>query len=101
MADEPLSQEQIEARLGDLPGWELEGSRLARGYRLPSHFAAAALTVHIAQIQEELGHHSDLTLGYNTVGLSVSTHSAGGAVTEKDLTLATRVEAIASAHGAH
>ncbi|MFC9247412.1 4a-hydroxytetrahydrobiopterin dehydratase [Streptomyces sp. NPDC057136] len=100
MADEPLSQEEIEARLGDLPGWALEGDRIARGYRLPSHFAAAALTVHVAQIQEELGHHSDLTLGYNTVGLSVNTHSAGGAVTEKDLTLAARVEAIAPAHGA-
>ncbi|MGW8884966.1 4a-hydroxytetrahydrobiopterin dehydratase [Streptomyces sp. NPDC055749] len=100
MPDEPLSQQEIEARLGDLPGWALEGSRITRGYRLPSHFAAAAMTVHVAQIQEELGHHSDLTLGYNTVALSVNTHSAGGAVTEKDLTLATRVEAIAPAHGA-
>lgn len=101
MAVEPLSQKEIEDRLADLPGWSLDGDRLARAYRLDSHVAAAALVVHIAQIQDELDHHSDLTLGYNTVTLTVNTHSAGGAVTEKDFGLARRVEDIAPGHGAH
>ncbi|MZF54634.1 4a-hydroxytetrahydrobiopterin dehydratase [Streptomyces sp. SID5594] len=100
MSAEPLSKTEIEQRLESLPGWVLEGDRITRTYRLPSHFAAAALTVHIAQIQEELNHHSDLTLGYNTVALSVHTHDAGGKVTEKDLELATRVTAAAPGHGA-
>ena len=72
MAVEPLAQKEIEERLAELPGWSLEGDRLARTYRLGSHFAATAMVVHIAQVQEELGHHSDLTLGYDTVGLSLS-----------------------------
>lgn len=96
----PLPQNEIEDRLRDLPGWTLEGDRIARTYRLPSHFAAAGLTVHVAQIQDELDHHSDLTLGYNTVALSVNSHDAGGKVTEKDITLATRVAAVAPGHGA-
>ncbi|WP_326680586.1 4a-hydroxytetrahydrobiopterin dehydratase [Streptomyces sp. NBC_01237] len=100
MPAEPLLPSEIETRLRALPGWAREGGRITRTYRLPSHFAAAALTVHVAQIQEELGHHSDLTLGYNTVALSVNTHDAGGAITEKDLALATRVAAAAPAHGA-
>ncbi|MEU0376453.1 MULTISPECIES: 4a-hydroxytetrahydrobiopterin dehydratase [Streptomyces] len=100
MSAEPLSKTETEHRLESLPGWALEGDRITRTYRLPSHFAAAALTVHIAQIQEELNHHSDLTLGYNTVTLSVHTHDAGGKVTEKDLELATRVTAAAPGHGA-
>lgn len=54
----------------------------------------------MAQIQDELNHHSDLTLGYNTVRLAVNSHDAGGAVTQKDLTLAGRVEAVAAGHGA-
>ncbi|MFD5794303.1 4a-hydroxytetrahydrobiopterin dehydratase [Streptomyces diastatochromogenes] len=101
MAVEPLSQKEIEDRLAELPGWSVEGDRLTRTYRLGSHFAAAALVVHIARIQDELDHHSDLTLGYNTVSLSVNTHSAGGAVTEKDFALARRVEDIAPGHGPH
>ncbi|MFF9350475.1 4a-hydroxytetrahydrobiopterin dehydratase [Streptomyces sp. NPDC014734] len=99
MPAEPLSQQEIEARLGDLPGWSLEGGRINCTYRLRSHFAAVALTVHVAQIQDELNHHSDLTLGYNTVALSVTTHDAGDVVTGHDLALAARVAAIADGHG--
>ncbi|CAL9637106.1 Putative pterin-4-alpha-carbinolamine dehydratase [Streptomyces sp. enrichment culture] len=101
MPVEPLSQKEIEDRLAELPGWSLDGDRLTRSYRLGSHFAATAMVVHIAQVQEELDHHSDLTLGYDTVSLSVHTHSAGGAVTEKDVELARRVEDLAPGHGAH
>ncbi|MFJ6512633.1 4a-hydroxytetrahydrobiopterin dehydratase [Streptomyces sp. NPDC091406] len=100
MSAEPLSPSETDRRLESLPGWAREGDRITRTFRLPSHFAAAALTVHIAQIQDELNHHSDLTLGYNTVALSVHTHDAGVAITEKDLTLAARVAAAAPAHGA-
>ncbi|ELP67951.1 4a-hydroxytetrahydrobiopterin dehydratase [Streptomyces turgidiscabies] len=96
----PLSQKEIEDRLAELPGWSLDGDRIARSYRLGSHFAATALVIHIAQVQEELDHHSDLTLGYNTVSLTVNTHSVGGAVTNLDFELARRVEALAPGHGA-
>ncbi|MFD8014089.1 4a-hydroxytetrahydrobiopterin dehydratase [Streptomyces sp. NPDC058955] len=101
MPTQPLSQKEIEDRLRELPGWSVEDARLVRSYRLPDHFAATALVVHVAQIQQELNHHSDLTLGYDSVALAVSTHSAGGALTEKDFGLAQRVEAIAPGHGAH
>jgi 4a-hydroxytetrahydrobiopterin dehydratase len=101
MPVEPLSQKEIEDRLAELPGWSLDGDRLTRSYRLGSHVAATAMVVHIAQVQEELDHHCDLTLGYNTVSLSVHTHSAGGAVTEKDVELARKVEDLAPGHGAH
>ncbi|MFE5394627.1 4a-hydroxytetrahydrobiopterin dehydratase [Streptomyces sp. NPDC056568] len=97
----PLSQQEIEERLAKLPGWSLADGRLTRSYRLGSHFAATAMVVHVAQVQEELDHHSDLTLGYDTVSLAVHTHSAGGAVTEKDVQLARRVEDLAAGHGAH
>lgn len=100
MPVEPLSQKEIDDRLAELPGWSLDGDRIARSYRLGSHFAATALVIHIAQVQEELDHHSDLTLGYNTVSLTVNTHSVGGAVTGLDFELARRVEDLAPGHGA-
>ncbi|WP_327267683.1 4a-hydroxytetrahydrobiopterin dehydratase [Streptomyces sp. NBC_01218] len=100
MPTAPLTPAEIEEGLGELPGWAYAEGRLTRGYRLPSHFAAAAFTLHIAGIQDELNHHSDLTLGYRTVSLAVHTHDADGAVTAKDLALAARVTAAAPAHGA-
>ncbi|MFJ9339821.1 4a-hydroxytetrahydrobiopterin dehydratase [Streptomyces sp. NPDC101733] len=101
MASEPLSQKEIEDRLRELPGWSFEDDRILRTYRLGGHRAAAALVAHISVVQDELNHHSDLTLGYDTVRLSVNSHDAGGQVTEKDFALAERVEALAPAHGAH
>ncbi|MFD5662573.1 4a-hydroxytetrahydrobiopterin dehydratase [Streptomyces hirsutus] len=98
---EPLSLQEIEDRLAGLPGWSLDDGRLTRSYRLGSHFAATAMVVHVAQVQEELDHHSDLTLGYNTVSVAVHTHSAGGAVTAKDVELAHKIEDLAPGHGAH
>ncbi|MGW0335006.1 4a-hydroxytetrahydrobiopterin dehydratase [Streptomyces sp. NPDC003011] len=100
MPVEPLSQKEIEDRLAELPGWSLDGDRLTRSYRLGTHFAATAMVVHIARVQEQLDHHSDLTLGYDTVSLSAHTHSAGGAVTELDFELARKVEDLAPGHGA-
>ncbi|MFD5567733.1 4a-hydroxytetrahydrobiopterin dehydratase [Streptomyces cadmiisoli] len=100
MPVEPLSQKQIEDRLAELPGWSVDADRLTRSYRLGSHFAATAMVVHVAQVQEELDHHSDLTLGYHSVSLSVNTHSVGGRLTELDFELARRVAELAPAHGA-
>ncbi|WP_328320879.1 4a-hydroxytetrahydrobiopterin dehydratase [Streptomyces sp. NBC_00388] len=100
MPAEPLTRKETEDRLRELPAWSLDGGKITRSYRFGGHFAATAMVVHIAQIQEELGHHSDLALGYNTVSLSVHTHDAGGAVTARDFELARRVEEAAPGHGA-
>lgn len=101
MSAAPLSPKEIGERLTGLPGWSHDGGRLRRSYRLGSHFAATAMVVHVARVQEELNHHADLTLGYNTLSVAVQTHSAGGAVTAKDIELARRIEGLAAGHGAH
>ncbi|NGO69859.1 4a-hydroxytetrahydrobiopterin dehydratase [Streptomyces boncukensis] len=100
MLPEPLSTPEIEEALAELPGWALEGDRLVRTYSLPRHLPAAAMVMHVAAIQEELDHHAELALGYNTLGVSVNTHTVGGRVTGLDLALARRIEAIAPDHGA-
>ncbi|MFI5618961.1 4a-hydroxytetrahydrobiopterin dehydratase [Streptomyces sp. NPDC051567] len=101
MPSEPLSQKEIEDRLRDLPGWAFAEDRILRTYRLGGHFAASAFVAHIAVVQQELNHHSDLTLGYDTVRLTANSHDAGGVVTEADFALAERVESLAPAHGAN
>jgi 4a-hydroxytetrahydrobiopterin dehydratase len=101
MPVEPLSPQEIDKRLTELPGWAVtEGDRLTRTYSFSGHLPAAAMVMHIAQIQEELGHHSDLILGYNKIIVSVNTHTVGGKITELDFGLARRIEAVAAGHGA-
>ncbi|MEU0528568.1 4a-hydroxytetrahydrobiopterin dehydratase [Streptomyces niveus] len=99
MAKNSLTSQEIADRLAALPEWSVEDGKIARSYRLADHFAAAAMVLHVARIQEELNHHSDLTLGYNTVDLAVNSHDVGG-ITDRDFDLAARVEEIAPTHGA-
>jgi 4a-hydroxytetrahydrobiopterin dehydratase len=96
---EALSRKQIEEHLKKLDGWSTDGRRIERLYSIP-HIQGAAFIVHIAAIQHDLGHHSDATLGYKTVHLSISSSDIGGYVAEHDIELARRIHAIASAHGA-
>ncbi|MFP8886232.1 MULTISPECIES: 4a-hydroxytetrahydrobiopterin dehydratase [Streptomyces] len=100
MAPRPLTSQEIDAALAELPGWEFTEDRLRRTYSFAGHFPAAAMVLHVARIQEEMNHHADLLLGYDSVGVSVNTHSVGGKVTELDVRLARRIEEIAPSHGA-
>ncbi|MGD3111296.1 4a-hydroxytetrahydrobiopterin dehydratase [Streptomyces sp. YGL11-2] len=97
---EPLSDTEIQDRLAELPGWTVDGTLLCRRYHFRGHLPAAVMVMHIARIQEELGHHADLTLGYNRLAVAVNTHSIGGRITALDFGLAHRIEEIAAAHGA-
>lgn len=42
----------------------------------------------VARVANEQNHHPDLTISWNTVIVECCTHSAGGAITELDHTLA-------------
>ncbi len=96
---EALSHDQIETRLAELAGWSTDGRRIERTYSIP-HIQGAAFIVHIAAIQTDLGHHSDATLGYKTVHISISSSDLGGYVADHDIELARRIQAVAPAHGA-
>ncbi|NEA55845.1 4a-hydroxytetrahydrobiopterin dehydratase [Streptomyces sp. SID13666] len=96
---EALSTEQIEERIKGMTGWSTDGRKVERSYSIP-HIQGAAFIVHIAAIQDDLGHHSDATLGYRTVHVSISSSDIGGYVAEHDIELARRIEAAATGHGA-
>ncbi|WP_326687059.1 MULTISPECIES: 4a-hydroxytetrahydrobiopterin dehydratase [unclassified Streptomyces] len=100
MAPQPLTPEETEQALAGLPHWKTDGDSVSRTYSFDKHLPAAAMVIHIAAIQEELNHHSDMTLSYNTLAVTVNTHSVGGRVTELDIALARRIEEIAPGHGA-
>jgi 4a-hydroxytetrahydrobiopterin dehydratase len=94
-----LSTEQIENRIKNLSGWSTDGRKIERTYSI-RHIQGAAFIMHIAAIQNDLGHHSDATLGYRTVRVSISSSDIGGYVAEHDIELARQIEAAAAAHGA-
>jgi 4a-hydroxytetrahydrobiopterin dehydratase len=93
-----LSPDDVAAALERLPAWSGGADGVERTLQLPSFRAAAEAISMIADVAEQLDHHPDLDLRWTKVRVAVVTHSAGG-VTELDLELARRVDALFPPHG--
>ncbi|MGY4860138.1 VOC family protein [Cryobacterium sp. AP23] len=72
----------------------LEGALYA-SYRTRNFAAGVRLVDAVAAEADALNHHPDVTLGFDEVGFTLSSHDAGG-VTTRDLNLALRIQELAA-----
>lgn len=95
-----LSDDEITTGLQDLSGWTLSADRTAilTSIELVDFVAALDLVNLIGREAERQQHHPDIDIRWNTVTLTLSTHSEGG-LTAADLALARRINAIAGVDG--
>ena len=89
-----LSKVEIQQRLKGMLGWSHAGKSLHKRFTFKSFVAGIGFVNRIAEAAEKAGHHPDITINYNLVTLSLSTHSEGG-VTEKDFQLAKEIDGLA------
>jgi 4a-hydroxytetrahydrobiopterin dehydratase len=87
-----LSHDQIEERLAALPGWERLGESICRQYSFASFAESMTFVRRVADLAEKANHHPDILVEYSKVTLTLTSHDAGG-LTERDLDLATRIDA--------
>ena len=95
MTDE-LNDESIEGWLKGRKGWKRAEKVLTKNFDFQSFRDAIVFVNRVASLADDLDHHPDIDIRYTRVGLSLTTHSAGG-ITEKDLKLAERVDFATSA----
>jgi 4a-hydroxytetrahydrobiopterin dehydratase len=89
-----LSDEEIEARLGDVEGWSRDGDAIVREFERGDFVGSVRFVDAIVGPAEELGHHPDVEISWATVTVRISTHSEGG-LTAADFELAARIDALA------
>lgn len=89
-----LSEAQITTWLEANADWLRTGAVLSRSVQLADFPAAIALVVAVADAAQELDHHPDIDIRYDTVRFELSTHSAGG-LTALDIDLAQRISVLA------
>ncbi len=89
-----LAPNEVQGRLARLPGWALDGTAIRKTFRFPSFASAIAFVDKVAVIADTADHHPDITIKYDHVTLTLSTHSAGG-LTDRDFALAGEVETVA------
>jgi len=89
-----LGDDEIERRLGERDGWERQGDALQRKFKFDDFQGSVDFVNRIAPVAEEMNHHPDLSISWNEVTVSLSTHSEGG-ITESDFELASKIDPLA------
>lgn len=86
-----LDESEIEARLGQLPGWSRAGGAIEKTFECGDFVGSVNFVDSLVAPAEEMGHHPDLEISWDKVVVRVSTHSEGG-LTAADFELAGKIE---------
>ena len=90
-----LSDDEIAGALEKLPGWSLVDGKLHKGFVFEDFVTAFGFMSSVALVAESSNHHPEWFNVYNQVRVDLATHDVGG-VTQNDVDLAARMNAIAS-----
>jgi 4a-hydroxytetrahydrobiopterin dehydratase len=74
--------------------WQEKNNTLYRKFEFKDFSQAFAFMTRVALAAEKMDHHPNWTNVYNTVETSLSTHSEGDIVTEKDRKLAKKIDGL-------
>lgn len=85
-----LTDDQVNAALADLDGWEHADGTLRRSVTFGSFLAGIAAVRRVADRAEAADHHPDIDIRWRTVTFVLVTHSEGG-ITEKDVAMAREI----------
>ena len=90
---EMLSEDELQAALGELTGWNKVEDReaIAKSFEFKNFNRAFAFMTRVALMAERIDHHPEWFNVYNKVDITLATHDAGG-VTELDIRLAKFIE---------
>ncbi len=88
-----LSDEQIEDNLSGLDGWSRDGDAITKDFKRDQFTGSVEFVNEILPVAEDMGHHPDLAISWDTVTVTISTHSEGG-LTASDFELAGKIDAL-------
>jgi 4a-hydroxytetrahydrobiopterin dehydratase len=91
-----LNDESIDGWLNGQKGWSRSENLLTKTFEFSSFRDAIIFVNRVAGLADDLDHHPDIDIRYSTVVILLSTHSVG-ALTDKDLKLAERIDFATSA----
>jgi 4a-hydroxytetrahydrobiopterin dehydratase len=88
-----LSDEEVDAALPDLNGWERADGTLRRSIKFSSFMDGIDAVRRVAEHAERKDHHPDIDIRWRTVTFALVTHSEGG-ITKNDVEMARDIDGI-------
>ena len=89
-----LGDEQVEEKLAELDGWKRDGDSITKTFDRGDFVGSVKFVDSLVEPAEEMGHHPDVSISWDTVEVTITTHSEGG-LTRSDFELAQRIDALA------
>jgi 4a-hydroxytetrahydrobiopterin dehydratase len=89
-----FSDAEITEKLATLPGWERKSVAIEKAFKHDDFVGSVRFVDALVEPAEEMGHHPDLAISWDTVTVTISTHSEGG-LTAADFELAQTIDALA------
>jgi len=89
-----LSDSEVEERLTGLDGWNRSGEAIDKSFKRGDFVGAVEFVSALVEPAEALNHHPDVAISWETVTITISTHSEGG-LTAADFELAAKIDALA------
>jgi 4a-hydroxytetrahydrobiopterin dehydratase len=87
-----LDDAEIDERLERLAdGWERDGDTIKRTFKFDDFRGSIDFINRITPVADGMNHHPDLSVSWNTVTVTLTTHSQMG-VTENDFALASEID---------
>jgi 4a-hydroxytetrahydrobiopterin dehydratase len=74
--------------------WKEQNNQLVRQFEFDNFIQAFAFMTQVASLAEKQNHHPDWSNVFNKVEIRLSTHDAGGVVTDKDRALARAIDSL-------
>ncbi|QLL06340.1 4a-hydroxytetrahydrobiopterin dehydratase [Mycobacterium vicinigordonae] len=88
-----LTDEQVDAALPELDGWERVDGTLRRSVKFPAFLDGIEAVRRVGEHAESKDHHPDIDIRWRTVTFALVTHSEGG-ITQNDLEMARDINGI-------
>jgi 4a-hydroxytetrahydrobiopterin dehydratase len=89
-----LSDAEAQERLSSLPGWKRNGEAIEKSFKRGDFVGSVEFVASLVEPAEAMNHHPDLSISWDTVTVTLSTHSEGG-LTANDFELAEKIDALA------
>ena len=89
----PMSKEDTQKHLKEIPGWALTGDSIAKEFRFRSYLKGLEFAYSLGKVAENQNHHPDILIEWRRVRVTLTTHDIKG-LSENDFIMAAKAEKV-------
>lgn len=87
-----LTNQEIKTKLKNFPGWNFHDNKISKEFQFNTFDDGINFIAKLAPFCNSIDHHPDIHIYYTKIIFELQRFSVGGKVTERDFTIAKKIE---------